>query len=44
MSMELTNDETTAYAPLKRKLELCKSFSDTGFCGYGDNCFFAHGV
>ena len=28
----------------KRKLELCRSFSETGFCHYGENCFFAHGL
>ncbi|CAM6005580.1 unnamed protein product [Sphagnum balticum] len=28
----------------KRKLELCKSFTERGYCLYGDNCFFAHGV
>ena len=44
MSLELINDEATAFAPLKRKLELCRSYTDTGLCAYGSNCFFAHGV
>jgi len=44
MSMELSSDEASAYPPLKRKLELCKTYEETGYCGYGENCFFAHGV
>jgi hypothetical protein len=27
----------------KYKTELCKSFSETGFCAYGNKCRFAHG-
>jgi hypothetical protein len=27
----------------KFKTELCKTFSDTGFCAYGNKCRFAHG-
>ena len=27
----------------KYKTELCKTFSDTGICPYGDKCRFAHG-
>ena len=27
----------------KFKTELCKSFTDTGFCAYGNKCRFAHG-
>jgi len=38
------NDEKIATAPEKRKLELCRSFTDTSYCPYGDNCFFAHGL
>jgi hypothetical protein len=30
--------------PCKRKLELCRSFTESGRCVYGDNCFFAHGL
>lgn len=44
MSVDLMNDETAAHVPQKRKLELCKSYTDLGYCAYGDNCFFAHGV
>ena len=33
-----------AMPPPKRKLELCRSFSEHGFCHYGENCFFAHGL
>ena len=29
---------------IKFKTELCKNFSETGYCRYGDNCQFAHGV
>ena len=44
MSATVLNDETAAQLPQKRKLELCRSFTETGRCHYGDNCFFAHGV
>ena len=44
MSIELKNEELTDYGSFKRKLELCRSFAETGSCGYGGNCFFAHGV
>ena len=44
MSMILISDETVAHGPQKRKIELCKSYTETGLCGYGENCFFAHGV
>ena len=44
MTTEVLNDETAAQASNKRKLELCKSFTQTGYCIYGDNCFFAHGL
>src|SRR4051794_20462125 len=27
----------------KYKTELCKSFTETGFCAYGNKCRFAHG-
>lgn len=30
--------------PTKRKLELCKAFAEVGYCSYGENCFFAHGL
>lgn len=26
------------------KTELCRSFSESGFCRYGDKCQFAHGI
>ena len=29
--------------PLKHKTELCKTYSELGFCNYGDKCRFAHG-
>ena len=29
--------------PLKHKTELCKTFSELGFCNYGEKCRFAHG-
>lgn len=29
--------------PLKHKTELCKTFSELGYCNYGDKCRFAHG-
>lgn len=29
--------------PLKHKTELCKTFSELGFCNYRDKCRFAHG-
>ena len=29
--------------PLKHKTELCKTFSEMGYCNYGENCRFAHG-
>ena len=44
MSTVVLNDEAVAQAPAKRKLELCKSYAEGGFCIYGDNCFFAHGL
>lgn len=44
MSVQVINDETAAHPGQKRKLELCKSYAETGYCAYGDNCFFAHGV
>lgn len=29
--------------PLKHKTELCKTFSELGYCNYGEKCRFAHG-
>lgn len=29
--------------PLKHKTELCKTFSELGYCNYGPKCRFAHG-
>lgn len=29
--------------PVKHKTELCKTFSELGYCNYGDRCRFAHG-
>ncbi len=28
----------------KYKTELCKNFSETGFCPYRKKCKFAHGI
>lgn len=28
---------------MKHKTELCKTFSELGYCNYGDKCRFAHG-
>lgn len=28
---------------LKHKTELCKTFSELGYCNYGQKCRFAHG-
>jgi butyrate response factor 1 len=44
MSTQVLNDETAAQAPNKRKLELCISFAESGYCIYGSSCFFAHGL
>lgn len=45
MSVEFIEYEAEIIqAQTKRKLELCKSYSETGYCVYGDSCFFAHGV
>lgn len=30
--------------PLKHKTELCKTYSELGFCNYGEKCRFAHGA
>lgn len=29
--------------PTKHKTELCNTFSELGYCNYGDKCRFAHG-
>lgn len=42
--MTIVDNEICQDAPTKRKIELCKSWTEDGFCRYGDACFFAHGV
>lgn len=37
------NTTTTGQSDLKYKTELCKTFSQKGFCAYGNKCRFAHG-
>jgi len=44
MSVEVLNEESILAVGGKRKLELCRSFTETGYCVYGDSCFFAHGL
>lgn len=44
MSLEVLTGETVMNSWQKRKLELCKSFTENGYCHYGANCFFAHGI
>jgi len=42
-SDELSNSPSIKTNPLKHKTELCKTFSELGYCNYGFLCRFAHG-
>ena len=42
-AMEFVDYETEYKKDPKFKTELCKTFTDTGFCAYGNKCRFAHG-
>jgi hypothetical protein len=42
-AMEFVNFEEEKKHDPKYKTELCKSWSETGFCVYGNKCRFAHG-
>jgi hypothetical protein len=42
-ALEYVDYETEFKRDPKFKTELCKTFSDTGFCCYGNKCRFAHG-
>ncbi len=45
-SSEERDDEMfyTKTNKLKHKTELCKTFSELGYCNYGNKCRFAHGA
>ena len=42
--MSELSDESLAAAGAKRKVELCRSFAESGYCVYGESCYFAHGL
>ena len=42
-ALDFVDYETEFKKDPKFKTELCKTFSDTGFCAYGNKCRFAHG-
>jgi hypothetical protein len=42
-ALEYVNFEEEKKNDPKYKTELCKSWSETGFCVYGNKCRFAHG-
>jgi hypothetical protein len=42
-ALEFVNFEEEKKSDPKYKTELCKSWSETGFCVYGNKCRFAHG-
>ncbi len=40
----LSTSSSSSNEGSKRKIELCKAYLETGYCRYGEGCFFAHGV
>jgi len=48
VSIRRQNDPTGSVRPVinaaRYKTELCRSYSENGYCRYGDKCQFAHGV
>jgi len=48
VSLRRQNDTTGAVHPVinaaRYKTELCRSYSENGYCRYGDKCQFAHGA
>lgn len=43
-TLSVASTSSDCVEPQKRKIELCRSFQETGFCRYGYACFFAHGL
>jgi butyrate response factor len=42
-SVDATSETKNGVNAARYKTELCRSFSENGYCRYGDKCQFAHG-